>query len=100
MVKQIEWSVKAQDTFDGIIAYLEKEWTEREVINFVNRVNEKLELLCVFPRLGIPNSKKKNSYRTLIHKKVTLVYHYKPIKKEIILITFWNNLQNPKGLKY
>jgi plasmid stabilization system protein ParE len=100
MVNQIEWSVKAQDSFDGIINYLEKEWSQKEVISFVNRVNEKLELLRSFPKMGVPNAKKKNSYRTLIHKKVTLVYHYKPVKKEIVLITFWNNLQNPKGLKY
>jgi len=100
MVNQIEWSVKAQDTFDGIIAYLESEWTPREVANFINRVSEKLELLRVFPKIGVPNSKKKNSYRTLIHKKVSLVYHYKPIRKEIVLITFWNNLQDPKRLKY
>jgi len=100
MVNQIEWSVKAEDTFENIVAYLEKEWTQREVINFVNRVYEKLELLRLFPKMGVPNTKKKNSYRTLIHKKITLVYHYKPIKKEIVLITFWNNMQNPKGYKY
>jgi len=100
MAIQIEWSEKAEDTFEGIIAYLEKEFTQREVINFVNRVYEKLELLQSFPKIGVPNARKKNTYRTSVHKKVTLVYHYKPIKKEIVLIAFWNNLQNPARLKY
>ena len=100
MVVQIEWSEKAEDTFDSIIAYLEKDFTQREVTNFVNRVYEKLELLQSFPKIGVPNTRKKNTYRTLVHKKITLVYHYKPIKKEIVLITFWNNLQNPARLKY
>ncbi len=100
MALQIEWSIKSEDTFDEIIAYLETEFTQREVVSFVNRVYDKLELLQTFPKIGVPNTKKRNTYRTLIHKKVTLVYHYKPIKKEIVLITFWNNLQNPARLKY
>jgi len=100
MVNQIEWSIQAENSFENIITYLEKEFTQREVVNFANRVYEKLALLSVFPKLGTPNATKKNTYRTLIHKKITLVYHYKPIKKEIVLITFWNNLQNPKRIQY
>jgi plasmid stabilization system protein ParE len=100
MVRKIEWSIKAQDTFESIIAYLETEWTEREATNFASRVYEKLELLRSFPKIGSPDNKKKNVYRTLIHKKVSLVYHYKPIKNEIVLITFWNSLQNPERLIY
>ncbi len=93
MAIQIEWSIKAEDTFEGIIAYLEKEFTQREVANFANRVYEKLELLRSFPKMGVPTGRKKSTYRTLIHKKVTLVYYYKPIKKEIVLITFWDDPQ-------
>ncbi len=99
MVDKVEWSVKAQESFESIVTYLEKEWTQREVVNFVNRVNEKLELLRSFPRLGNANSRKRNTYRTLVHKKITLVYHFKPVRNEIVLITFWNNLQDPKKLK-
>ncbi len=100
MVNKIEWSVKAQETFDDIITYLEKEWSQKEVINFINLVSRKLELLRRFPKMGIPNKNKKNTFRTLIHKKVRLVYHYKPIKKEIVLLTFWNNLQDPLNYRY
>ena len=100
MVNKIEWSIKAEDTFEAIIAYLEKEFTQKEVVNFVNRVYEKLELLSLFPEMGVSSPKKKHTYRTLIHKKITLVYHHKPVKNEIVLITFWNNLQNPIALKH
>jgi plasmid stabilization system protein ParE len=98
MVNQVEWSIKAQDTFDSIISYLEKEWTEKEVKNFVTRVYEKLELLRQFPEIGVPNIKKKNSYRTLIHKKVTLVYHYKPIKKKLYSLHFGTTCKTQKVL--
>lgn len=99
MAIKIEWSEKADQTFDAILNYLEKEWSEKEVIYFVDRVYKKLELLRSFPQMGVPNKTKRNTYRTILHKKVTLVYHYKPIKKEIVLITFWNTLQDPNLLK-
>jgi len=45
MVNQVAWSLKAISTFENIIDYLETEWTEKEVTNFVTRVYDKLELI-------------------------------------------------------
>jgi len=98
MVNEIVWSFKANATFEAIISYLETEWSEREAIDFVNRVYEKLEVLRVHPKIGMLI--KNNTYRTILHKRITLVYHYKPRKKEITLITFWNNWQNSQKLKF
>jgi plasmid stabilization system protein ParE len=100
MVNEIVWSIKANATFEAIISYLATEWSEREAIDFVNRVDEKLEVLRAHPKIGMLVKNKNNTYRTILHKRITLVYHYKPIKKELTLITFWNNWQNPKRLKY
>jgi len=100
MVRKIIWSPEAIDTYISIIEYLEKEWTEREVRNFMLRVHEKLGILSQQPLIGRLSSKKRNNYRTLINKHTTLVYHYKPIKKEIELVSFWNNAQDPRKLKF
>ena len=100
MVQKIIWSPEALDTYISILEYLEKEWTEREIKNFIARVNEKLDILKQQPLLGRISNKKKKTYRTLINKHITLVYHYKPIKHEIELVTFWNNLRNPKSFKF
>ena len=99
MVNEIIWSPRAVKTYDAVIEYLLKEWTEREVRNFVLKVDQKLNLLQAQPRIGV-RGRKPNYHKTLVHKKVSLIYHYKPLKKEIELVTFWNNLQNPKRLRY
>jgi len=35
MVKEIRWTQESVDTFDKTIEYLEREWTEKEVYNFI-----------------------------------------------------------------
>ena len=100
MVSQIIWSDGAIDTYNAIIKYLEDEWTDKEINNFATRVSDKLQALQMQPRMGRLVSKKYKVYRTLVHKRISLVYRYKPVKKEIELVTFWNNLQDPKRLKY
>lgn len=101
MAKQveIEWSLVAHESFNKILQYLAKEWTEREVENFVERVNSKLEVLARFPYSGTIVENRKNTYHTVLHKKVKLVYNYKPLKREIILLFFWNTQQNPRRFK-
>ncbi len=100
MAWKIVWSVKAVKTCNVNLDYLFKEWTEREVNNFISRVNDKLQLIEGQPRIGIMLNKKKNIHGTLVHKKVTLIYRIRTVKKEIELVTFWNNLQDPKRLKF
>ncbi len=100
MVSEIIWSGRSIDTYNAIIDYLLKEWTDKEIYNFATRVSDKLKILKLQPRIGMVVNKRQNIYRTLVHKRVTLVYHYKPLKKEIELVTFWQNSQNPKRLKY
>ena len=95
MVLKIIWSPQALSTYIAILEYLEKEWSDKEVNNFISRVNEKLALLITQPRLGRITNKKTNLYRTVLHKRVTLVYVYQPNKKEIELVTFWNNWNDP-----
>ncbi len=51
MVKKVIWSHRAKNSFDRVIAYLEKDWTEKEVIKFVNQANKIIE-----PKLRIGNA--------------------------------------------
>ena len=95
MVCKIIWSPNALATYISVIEYLEKEFTQREVDNFILRVRDKLKILQLHPLIGHPTGKRRNIRRTLIHKKLALVYKFKPVKNEIEIISFWNNLQNP-----
>ena len=99
MVQEIIWLPEAEATFLAAISYLLENFTEKEVAKFSERVRQKLLVIDANPRLGTKGGKKANVYKTVIHKRIILFYQHKPIKKEIVLLMFWNTLQNPRKLK-
>ena len=58
MARQIIWLPKAEERFDEIIFYLQKNWTEKEVSNFIKRTETVLNLISAFPRLYRRSKKK------------------------------------------
>ncbi len=100
MACQIIWSQESERTFDEIVSFVLSEWSEVAVTSFVTAVDKKLKVLQVFPRLGRRSLRHPNLYKTNVHKRVTLVYQLKPRKRQIILITFWNNWKKGEGVNY
>jgi plasmid stabilization system protein ParE len=49
MAYQIIWLPKAEQRFDEVILYLQKNWTEKEVINFIERTETVISLFPYFP---------------------------------------------------
>ena len=100
MACKVNWTPKAWQTFQENIFYLKENWTEKEIIHFVSLVDEKITNLSFHPKIGSSkNAKHPNIRFTLVHKRVALIYRYKPRKNEIELLVFWNTYQNPSGLK-
>ena len=99
MVEKITWSKEAINSFFEVCNYLLDNWTKKEVEQFESRLNEKLAVIKTNPRLGSPTGKYPYIHKTLLHKKTLLLYRYKPVKKEIVLLNFWNTQQNPEKLK-
>lgn len=96
MVQKITWTLEALRTFNKTLDYLQEHWTTKEVDNFTERLSQKIDIIKIHPRLGSRSGKHKNVYKTVLHKRVMLIYTYKPLKKEIVLLNFWNTLQNPQ----
>ncbi len=99
MVSEIIWSSLAIRTYGDNIDYLEKEWSSKEVNNFIKATERKLAILKEFPETGF--SAKQDHYlrRTLIGKRIILIYRYKPRKGNIELLRFFNSWRNPEKLK-
>ena len=98
MACKVNWTPKAWQTFKDNINYLEENWTDKEIIRFVSLVDEKINNLSIHPKIGSPrNTTYPNIRFTLVHKRVALIYRYKPRKNEIELLVFWNTYQNPSG---
>jgi hypothetical protein len=45
MAKKIIWSKRAILSFDRVIAYLQEDWTEMEILKFINQTNKILGLI-------------------------------------------------------
>jgi len=93
---KVVWTNKALDTFARNIAYLQEKWTEKEVNAFSNKVNDILSAIREQPLMYRKSEKLSNVHISLIVKQVSLVYRVKPRKKEIELIAFLDNRQDPK----
>lgn len=95
----ITWTEEALTTFENRIAYLKIHWTEREIINFKKRVREYLQVLEAEPLMAKRPGRFKNVHMGLILKQVSLIYRVRPLTKEIELISFIDNRQNPKRIR-
>jgi hypothetical protein len=100
MAIEIDWSVEADETFSENIVYLQNEWSEKEVEQFVKQTDTVLKRLQIFPE-SYPYGNKSTKYRKAkLNKYIALFYRYYKTKRKITLISFWNVKQNPDNLKF
>jgi plasmid stabilization system protein ParE len=92
---KILWSKRAEQGYNNIVKYLEKEWTDREVRKFISETSHFFELLKENPHILEPSKKHKNLYRGPINRLTILTYRYTPRKKEIILINIRSARRKP-----
>lgn len=97
---KISWTPKARRTYFEVLEHLEKAWTEREIQNFINEVDHLLEQIKKNPEMFEESRKKKNVRKGFVTKQNTLYYRVRPRKKELQLIVFWDNRQDPGKLPY
>ena len=100
IVPEILWTPRAADSFNRILAYLQKEWSDKQVEQFIATTTEFLAKLKRYPEMCRPSGKRKNVRIGILNKHTQLIYHYKPRKNQIEIVLFWNFKQNPADLKY
>jgi plasmid stabilization system protein ParE len=98
MAYQIVWTKQALKGYDKIINYLEENWSEKEILNFINDTDQFFETLVLQPEILQKSNKQKNLYRGPINRLTILIYRVKPLKKQIVLIAIRGARQKP--LKY
>jgi plasmid stabilization system protein ParE len=97
---RISWSPKAKEDFEKILIYLHSEWGENVSNEFIDRTSRFLDTIAENPQMCIESSKRRNVRKGFISKQNSVFYLIKPNKKEIVLLAFWDNRQNPKKSKY
>jgi plasmid stabilization system protein ParE len=97
MAKEIIWSPRSKQTFAKVIEYLEQEWTEKEVIRFVAKVEKALSLITT-GNIKFRSSGKENVHEVLITKHNLLIYRIK--SSHIELLRFYDTRQHPRKKKF
>ena len=96
----VSWTPRARRTYFEVIELLEKAWTERETQNFIYEVDHLLQQIKQYPEMFEESRKKKNIRKGLVTKQISLYYRVRPRKRELQLIVFWDNRQDPGKLPY
>jgi plasmid stabilization system protein ParE len=100
IVESFLWSDSAKASFNNIIEYLKKAWTDKEIDKFINETEAFLSMLKRYPEMCRPSQKRKHVRVGILNKHTQIIYHYKPRKKQIEVLLFWGFKQNPGKFKY
>ena len=95
MALEIVWTPRAERGYEKIIAYLQENWTDREVKNFIQESIRFFELLSEQPQILQKSDKLKNVYRGPMDNHNMLTYRIKPRKKQIELLNIRSSKQKP-----
>ncbi len=91
------WSDEALENLKGIIEYLEKNWTTREIKKFVRLLDKNLNLIKDNPEI-FPKSDQSETFRwAVISKQVSIFYNTE--NRVVHVISLYDNRQNPNRLK-
>jgi plasmid stabilization system protein ParE len=93
MPKIVKWTPMADASFDDNIEYLRREWSAKEVSNFVKQTMETIKIISAFPA-GFVQDEAFGFRKAKINIIVSMIYLEK--ENHIELLYFWNNRKNPK----
>lgn len=96
---KIIWNLEAHNSLRKNLKYLSKNWTKREIKNFLNEVDYKIKLIGNNAYSGTLFELKPTLRRIIITKHITLFYEVDDTNNKIYLHLFWLNFKDPKLLK-
>jgi len=93
---KVLWSELAKIDYWKNIEYLEQNWTSQDVMNFITKVEEAIDLLET-KKISFQKKNYRKLYKFVIVKQIML--YYLMDNPTIVIIRFWNNYQDLKSFK-
>lgn len=90
------WSPQAKKDYWQNIDYLEAEWTFQEVVNFIDKADDVINLILK-NNIEFISTNYKNVNKVVITKQITLYYRIN--SNTIELLRFWNTYQDLENFK-
>ena len=95
-MKEIVFSKRAALKLEGLLHYLETEWSLKVKHSFIARLDNALLQIAKMPESCPMSQKKKGVYKCFVSKQTSLYYRIN--RKEIEIITLFDNRQKPSEL--
>jgi len=83
---KIKWSEEAINNLDNIIAWLESNWTHKELRNLFRKFEKQLMILSLFPEAYPVAWAKKRIHRCVFTKNLTIYYKVNENNLELLSI--------------
>lgn len=90
------WSPQAKKDYWQNIDYLDAEWSFQVTLNFIEKVEETIQLLT-HKNVEFISTHYKNVHKVVITKHITL--YYKINSNQLELLRFWNTYQDLENFK-
>ncbi|MCF0051040.1 type II toxin-antitoxin system RelE/ParE family toxin [Dyadobacter sp. LJ53] len=94
MALEIVWSPRALDNFHGVVAYLEENWFESVIKDFVKRTEHVLHMIADHPNMFRQISEDSLIREAVITKHNLLIY--KVTESKVIVLAVYDTRQHPK----
>jgi plasmid stabilization system protein ParE len=94
MVKEVIWQNEALKEFEKIKNYLRENFGKKSVENYIRSLDKKILSIQSNPSLYPLTSKRNNVRKAVMHKRLVIFYKYKPILKEIHILSLWDTRRN------
>ena len=98
MAFKVTWTPHAEEDYKKVITYLKDTWTEKIALQFINKVEQRLSRLSIFPLTGIV-SNKDTSIRCIVITKHNKLY-YRLKNDTIEILSLFDTRQNPNKNSY
>ena len=94
---RIVWTPEATTTYENELHYILDRFGARVALSFAKNTLHCIHLIQQ-GLIDAPYSKSTNAYFLVLSKQSTLVYRWNTDKSQLIILLFWNNKRDPKGL--
>jgi plasmid stabilization system protein ParE len=94
---KIRWTAEATNNLEGIIFYLEANWTSKELKRFFQKLEKQLLILSVFPEAYPLSLKRKKIRRCVFTENLTIYYIVG--EEVLVLLSFFDTRQQPSKVK-
>lgn len=93
------WSPRAKKTYFVVLDYLNENWSTRELHQFMRRVDLTILAIRRNPEIFAASRQQNKIRKAFVDKNNCFFYTINPYKQQLVILTFYDNRQDPNKFK-